>query len=82
MKQNLSKESICIRNNDNEIALPMRKIILFMWVIMLVEQEFIGLEKNNHVKKFDETTKKLECHPCMAPASNSSQTYTNPDNKV
>lgn len=43
MKQDLSKESICVRNNDNEIALPMRKIMLLMSVIMLVEQEFIGM---------------------------------------
>ena len=29
MKQDLSKESICVRNNDNEIALPMRKNYAF-----------------------------------------------------
>lgn len=31
------------------------------------------------LKKFREAAKKLGYHTCMVPASNSSQSYTNPD---
>lgn len=109
MKQDLSKESICVKNNDNEIALPMRKNYAFDdWGVNYDEMEpyyykaekmmgvsgedkspFSGkrsnsypnppLEKTTMLKKIDEATKKLGYHPCMVPASNSSQTYTNPD---